>query len=286
MRLLPLFLFLPLVGCGDSPRQTGGTQSPEATSGAPIDQRVRDLVSTLTPPAATADGAERSSWFQRRRTMLDELNQAGPDLGQAVLDEYHAHPEAPLDVRRGLLEVAAHNLPEEVRDELAMLVTQYGDDLGLRTKACELLAQTSPKEAFELLEPLILEHRPGKTLPPEEIMVSSYATAARLAKLDPVETLSTLAADIFAEQTARLMALKELAKHPGIRSRETLRTVLVESTGNAYLRRGAAQALASHAKVDDDTAAQFCAILDEVMNKESDLNFQTFLVSMIEKYCQ
>ena len=280
MRLLSLSLVLLTAACGAS--GTGSAQASDAT----LQRQVRDLVSALTPPPATANSAVRSEWFKRRKELIKELSSAGEPLGSAVFAEFQEHPDALLDVRRGLLEVAARNLGETLAPTLTTMMTEYGEDLGLRTKACELLALTSPATAVEVLEPLILEARPGRTLPPEEIMVSSYATAARLAGIDPVDTLSTISADLFSEQTARLMAVKEIAKYPGVRARETLRIVLVESTGNAYLRRAAAQALVAHAKVDSDTDAQLCGILDEVMNKESDINFQTFLVSMIEKYCR
>jgi len=280
MRLISLLLLLFATACNPS------TSEADAATTAQLQRQVRDLVTALTPPPATANSAVRNEWFARRKDQIKTLNTAGEALGLAVLDEFQAHPEAPLDVQRGLLEVASRNLPEVMRPVLTELVLEYGgDNLGLRTKACELLAETSPQEAFDLLAPLITERRSGRTLPPDEIMVSSYSTAARLSGSDPVPVLSTIAADLFSEQTARLMAVKELAKHAGVRSRETLRTVLVESTGNAYLRRAAAQAIVAHAKVDSDTEAQLCAILDEVMNKESDVNFQSFLISIIEKNC-
>ena len=280
MRLLPAFLLSLLLACGSS------EPTANAPASAAVQRQVRDLVTALTPPPATANSAVRGDWFQRRDAIMKESRTAGPALGQAVLEEFEASGDALLDVRRGLLEVAAYNLPEVVQPELTRLLLEYGEDLGLRTKACELLAVTSPAVAVEVLEPLITQRLPGKTLPPDEIMVTSYGRAASLAGVNPVPVLSNLAADLFAEQTARLMAIKELARHAGARSRETLRTVLVESTGNAYLRRAAAQGIVAHAEVDGETKLQMCAILEEVMNKEADLNFQGFLVSMLEKHCR
>jgi hypothetical protein len=280
MRLLPLLVLLLITAC------TGSGASQARPLDAKAQRQVRDLVTALTPVSATANSAVRGQWFTRRKALIEELNTAGEALGQAAFDELMAHPEAPLDVRRGLLEVAARNLPEALRPELVRLMTEYGEDIGLRTKACELLAQTSPVTALELLEPLITEHRPGRTLPPEEIMVTSYAIAADLAEIDPVPVLSAIAADLFAEQTARTMAVRKLGNYAGARSRETLRIVLVESTGNAYLRRAAAQTLVVQAKIDPKTDAELCSFLEEVMNKESDLNFQSFLVRMIERHCR
>ena len=89
-----------------------------------------------------------------------------------------------------------------------------------------------------------------------------------------------------------MVALAERRVHPvellheGERSRETMRTVLVESTGNAQLRRVAAQSLLAHRKVDAETDATFCTIMEEVMNKEADINFQHFLVNVIEEHCR
>ena len=275
--LLPLLLLPLLLACG------AGEQRP--AEDADVARRIRDLVSALTPPPPTANSAVRDDFYNRRRATMDELADAGPEIGLAALDAYAADPEALLDVRRGLLEVAAWNAPTETTPVLVELFSEYGESLGLRTKACELLAVAAPAQAIDLISTVLEDRYPGKTYPPEEAMVRAYEDACNRSGEDYVPLLSILAADLYEEQTGRLMALRALGRAPGARSRETLRTVLVESTGNAYLRREAAKSLRDHRAIDPETEASFCDMLTEIMNREADLNFQQFLVNMIQEHC-
>lgn len=216
---------------------------------------------------------------------MESMRNAGPEVGRAVYDEYQGNPDATLDVRRGLLEVAAFAAPDMMESELVQLVENYGEHLGLRTKACELLAETHPATAVAVLEPFILEPRPGVTLPPADIMVMSYAKAARAINYDAIDTLTSIATNLFVDETARQFAIREVAKYPGARAREAIRILMIESTGNAYLRRDAVKAFVEQAEIDPETKAILCDTLIEVTNKETDVNFQVFMINVVEKYC-
>ena len=56
--------------------------------------------------------------------------------------------------------------------------------------------------------------------------------------------------------------------------------MLIESTGNGYLRRKAAQALLT---ADPEGC---CARLQQTIEQEADLNFAHFLYDMIETNCR
>jgi hypothetical protein len=289
MRLFLACLFVSSVAsCApDAPISTSTQAPPSASSAGSVDvaRQVRDLISALTPPPATSNSAIMSAFYNRRREMLESMRDAGPEVGRAVYDEYQGNPDAILDVRRGLLEVAAFAAPGMMEAELVHLVENYGEHLGLRTKACELLADTHPAKAVAVLEPFILEPRPGVTLPPADIMVMSYSRAARACDYDAIDTLTSVATNLFIDETARQFAVREVAKFPGARAREAIRILMIESTGNAYLRRDAVKAFVEHSKIDPETKAILCDTLLEVTDKETDVNFQVFMINVVEKYC-
>ena len=277
--LLSLLIAPLLLNCG------GSTEVQATNLG--VDRQIRDLISALSPSPPTANSAVKSDWIDRRREIESKLATAGPEVGQAALDRFLESDEPILDIRRGLLRVAVQNLPEETAPLLEALFEEYGEDLGLRTSAIELLAESSPADAIRLVEPILAARRPGKTYPPAERLVACYAKAAKNAGLTDLAavTLADYASNLFLDQAGRVVAVKALSNYPGPHTRATLRTVLVESTGDAYLRRMAADALVKQSKVDPETAASLCDILNDVMNKEADVNFQLFLVNMIAKYC-
>jgi hypothetical protein len=79
---------------------------------------------------------------------------------------------------------------------------------------------------------------------------------------------------------ARHLAIRELGKHPGEASRKALETLLVESAGSSYQRRLAAQSL--RASVPEEEA---CALFRATLEREADVNFEAFLIDMIEDFC-
>jgi hypothetical protein len=277
--LITALLALLFTNCGGSPEVKA--------TGQDTDRQIRDLISALTPASPTANSAVQSDWIDRYREVMDRLSEAGPEVGQAALDKFHESDDAILDVRRGLLRVAAHNLPAETVGLLETLFEEFGEHLGIRMAALELLVQTSPTDAIRLLEPILAARRPGKTYPDPERLVTCYAEAALASELgeQAALTLAGYASNLFFDQTGRKVAVQKLVDYPSPHSRETLRIVLVESTGNAYLRRIAANTLVKMAKTDAATKDALCGILNDVMNKEADVNFQLYLVNMITEHC-
>lgn len=286
---LPFCLCILIAACGSaSDDSAAAAPSTDSDAAMPIEvaRQVRDLVSALTPPPPTSNSAIMSDFHNRRREVLTELKAGGPELGRAVKRELLDNPDHILDVRRGLLEVAAFTVPNEMEAELVELVTVFGEDLGLRTKACELLAATHPAKAVEVLEPLITDARPGLTLPPADIMVKSYADAAKASGHDAIDPLTEIATNLFIDETARLYAVRAVATYTGSRAREAIRILVIESTGNGYLRRMAVRALLDQAKIDPETEAVMCTMLTEITDKETDVNFMQYMINVLEKHCQ
>jgi len=183
-------------------------------------------------------------------------------------------------VRVGLLEVAAHAAPEDTHDVLVDLVGVFGEDLYVRTRACELLAETFPEEAAEVLEPLLTERRRSGTYPPEDRMLAAWLTAKERLGEDPSQTLARMATDMNEYAEARHLATRRLAGTTDPHGRAALEQLLVESSGNAYLRRLAAQSLQETLPPE-----VFCKKIEEVANHEADPAFQVFLVDMSERNC-
>jgi hypothetical protein len=122
----------------------------------------------------------------------------------------------------------------------------------------------------------------SQTLPPQEFIVRAWVTACERTQSDPVPALADAAANLFMEEAARVRAVKELGRHPGNRlAEQALSMILVESTGDGYLRRMAAQGLI--AMLPRETA---CSLLTQVADKEADTNFLFFLRDALDKYCQ
>ncbi|MFT7487275.1 MAG: HEAT repeat protein, partial [Candidatus Paceibacteria bacterium] len=85
----------------------------------------------------------------------------------------------------------------------------------------------------------------------------------------------------YKDDAARHQAVKELGKHKTPHAHMALRQILVESTGNAYLRRKAAQAIK-----ESFPREEACAIFAEISTMEADNNFLLFLADMIEDNCE
>lgn len=273
--VLGTLLFAACSGSAGSPARAGGSPS-----SAEIEKTLRDLIAAVTPASPAAPPIERSNWFGRRSALLEELRAGGPELGRAALARYRESAEASVDVRIGLLDVAAHAAPQETREVLVDLVTTYGADLGLRTKACELLAVSSPETAVSLLEPLITSSTRGATYPQDDRMVEAWLTAMRSLKRDPAEVLARIVTDPNLPPESRHFAARTLGEEPSPVGRQALEVALTESGGNNYLRRVALQSLQKTLPADE-----FCPKIRAVFDHEADLNFQIFLSSALEKYC-
>lgn len=270
--LSALLVTLPwMVGgaCSEAP-----PEDPEAAL------RLQTLVDALDPPPADATSDKKNAYYLRREEVLEEMSTAGPELGAMALQLFDERADAKPAIRKGLLEVAAKNLGAEIVPRLEEIFGEYGWDLGERGLACKLLAEVAPERAVELLEPLILEARPRQTLPPGEEMITAWSDACVALDRDRTDVLLRISTDIYQEDRNRTVAVELLGTIDGPRPRQALETVLVESTGNGYVRRKAAQALRD--RLPEEEA---CAIFERVIALEADINFQRFLADLIERNC-
>lgn len=265
-------------GCSEEPAEARAESTEPAQSPA---LAIHDLVQAVQPLPPTAGLNEQNEWHARRKATLERLRVAGPEVGRAAWQRYRDQPDEIVDVRIGLLDVAAHNVPDETREHLMELVADFGPDLALRRAACELLAETAPSAAVEVLEPIVLRRLRKETYPPEDKMLAALCLAKRSLGEDPSELLATVATDLRQTDDARHLAIRELTGTQSPRGRAALDQILVESGLNSYLRRLAAQALQKTLPKEE-----FCARAAEVMEREADVNFQVFLASLVEANCR
>jgi hypothetical protein len=263
-------------------RADSSAEANPSLSGASAVALVEDLVRALTPLPPSAAAGSQNDWYAQRRAILERMRVGGADVGRAALCEYTARSKsAAAATLVGLLDVAAHNVPEEVAPELERLVKTYGPDLLLRGEAAAILAQTSPDRALSLLEPFLRAPRVALTLPPSERLLAAWICAADARGVDKADLLCALATDLGQAGDARTLATKALATCPAERVRPALESLLVESSGNNYVRRIAAQSLCELLPAED-----LCATLREVASREADPVFAAFLGSMMDANCR
>jgi HEAT repeat protein len=133
----------------------------------------------------------------------------------------------------------------------------------------------------ELLGPLVLETQPTVTLPPREGLLAAWCVAAEASGTPRTPLLAEVATDLYQLDEVRARAVEELGHESDPAAGHALHTVLIESTGNAYLRRKAAQSIARVLPREEA-----CAVLEQVFTHEADLNFQRFLAAQIEELCR
>lgn len=262
---------------------TLGACSPdsEAAGGATPVRELQDLITALKPVEATAVPVVKSEWHLTRKRTLERLRKGSPELGHEALRILREERPELAEVRAGLLDVAAHTAPGEAEPLLVDLVLHFGEDLLVRREATELLGRTAPQRAFQELEPVLRERYDGRTYPPEEQMLSAWLEAARKLEKDPVPLLALIVTDISRQQDIRHLAARTLGSYPSPLGRQALETVLVESSGNGYIRRIALQALQESIAKDE-----FCAEALRVQQNESDPAFIDFIESMLVTHCR
>ena len=262
-----------------------GCDRPARADAAPTcDGQLKELIEVLSPLGKTVTSDITDRRFIRGQELLGILRASDRACGLKALAILHEKPEdgkpRPVDVERALIDVGAHAAPEDAAPLLEALVTEYGPSLDLRTEATLLLAEIRPARAIEILQPLVTQAKPGKTLPPAEFIVEAFTRACDAAGRSPVPELADVATNLFMDETARIRAAKKLGKRNDPLAIQALQAILVESTGDGYLRRMAAQGLRDTLSREDG-----CEIFRKVADKEADLNFIEFLRDMIEKNC-
>jgi HEAT repeat protein len=251
-----------------------------AASGAPKSE-IQDLMTALTPPPATEIPTVKSEWHLTRKRTLERLRSASRAHGLEALRVYREEPPALPEVRAGLLDVAAHTAPEESAELLVELTTTFGEELLVRTRATELLGECLSARAALVLEPILHGRADGRTYPPEERMLDAWVTAMERLELDPVPLLALIATDIQRAQDVRHSATRALGRHDSPQSRQALHVLLVESTGNGYIRRLALQSLRELLP-----RAEFCELAKTVQSREADTEFIEFLESALNRDCR
>ncbi len=275
---LCLALAWPAACSGGGPVQS----QPEsgAESAADHERDLRDLISAVSPLAPTATALQERDWYLRRREIFERLRRGSHAFGVKALEQYRQRAESSREVRAALLDVAAHAAPEEARPLLVELTTTFGEDLGLRKTAVELLGKTAPESAIEILEPLLMAQQASATYPPADALLGAYVEAMEREGRDPTAVLAFLATDMRQVDAARNLALRELGKRPSPSGRQALEAVLVESLGDNLARRYAVQALEATL-----TEEELCPLLQRIFDNEADIGFQQFLASMLEERC-
>lgn len=277
--LFPLVLLSALGACSPDASATTSS-SAESPSKATVEREVLDLIQAVTPASPTLPPAEKNAWFGRRRETLERMRAGGPEIGLEALRMYGERDDDLPEIRAGLLDVAAHAAPEETRPVLIELLKEYGDELFVRTQAALFLGDTSPETAIEEIEPILANETRG-TYPPDERLLEAWNQAAIATDYDRMPLLCDIATDQNREQSCRHQAVRLLGELPGEQSRQALELVLVESSGNQYIRRIAAQSLQSTLASED-----LCELLRGVVDREADTNFQIFLDNMIQQSCR
>jgi HEAT repeat protein len=242
---------------------------------------VRDLITALTPPPGDAIPVVKSEYHLQRKRTLERLRGAGEAHGREALRVLREEPPSTPDVRAGLLDVAAHAAPEASEPLLVELTTTFGEDLLVRKRACELLGTTRPERAIEVLEPILRNEADGRTYPPEETMLEAWTAAMEALERDPVPLLALVATDLQRTQDVRHLATRALGRHDTPLSRQALETLLVESSGNGYIRRLALQSLRELLP-----QAEFCALVKRTQSNEADPEMIVFFQSALDLRCR
>lgn len=282
LRALPHVLVgLLLCALVPSCDESGGSKA-GALSASEAQSRIEAFVESLQPVEATATSDIQDRAFRRATQMREELSRAGREAGLAALRAFQSRPEATLDQQWPLLEVAAMNCPTELEPLLVKLITSYDGErgMGLATQAVRIFAESSPKSAIALFEPMLRAPWEHKTKPSQEALVDGWARAAQRLGLKEARVLCDVLVDIRQPPDARYAAVNRLPQIGGERAIAALREVLLEASSDGMLRRKAAQAL-----VDIAPRKQACELLVQVSEHESDEHFLTFLGSMLDKHC-
>lgn len=244
--------------------------------------RIQELIEALEPIEETVTSDVVDRWFVRQQRLVGEASEGERDLGVAALAAYANDPGDATTVRRGLLIVAARAAPEDARDLLHHLMVDYGHPIDDRTEAALLLAEVAPELFLDSArEPLRRRDHARKTMPPDEFLVQGWVSACEKLGRSPVPMLADVVTNLAIEDAARHLAAGELGRFPDPLGRSALETAMIESTGNGYLRRKAAQAIR-----DSVPREEACELFRHVLEREVDINYAIFMRNMIDLNCR
>jgi len=243
-------------------------------------RRAQALAAALSPPPADETSDVRDAWMRRRKAVLLALRRPDTALGIELMRRLREEPALPAEVRRGFVQVIGSTGAPDAPDMLSALVGTYGPDLGERRAAAEALADCDPRRAHELLGPLVVDARKSSTYPPNDALLEAWLRAVHSLGIDPTPSLARIATDLHQDDGSRHLAVRRLGERGSPAATHALEAILIESTGNAYLRRLAAQGL-----VRSLARADACAILRRVADREADPGFLEFLANLLEANC-
>lgn len=247
-------------------------------------QRVAELLRSLQPldPTLTSDHHDR--WFMDNKILVERLEATSrPQVGWAALHAFTNYPQRHHAIRRTLLALGARVSPKEAEPLLAELAFTYGHFIEDRSEALLLLAEVAPETFFAGAEAHIRRQgMPKQTAPNDEFFVEGWRVACERSGRSPVPMMAQVATNYALEPYARVIAVRSLGAHADDpRASGAIRTTLVESSGNGYLRMVSAQTVLS--SFPKETA---CELLTEVWSRESNVNFARFLDDVIQTNCR
>lgn len=262
-------------------RNGPGGAAPAPAQRSAAREQVARLVELLQPVEETLTSDKLDAIFIEQVTLRSELRESGRAVGLEALRVLREEGSEVVNLECALLEVAAYAAPEDTLPLLETLVEEYGPALYLRAEAARLIGETAPERALAVLEPWLRKTKPGKTMPPMEFLVMGYVAACERTGTSPVDVLADVATNLYMEESARHMAVRELGSHDEPLARQALLAILTESTGNAYMRRRAVQGL-----VRSMPREEGCQLFAQVLDREADLNFAAFLADVLDKNCR
>lgn len=254
----------------------------------PIGQAARDeiveFVRGMQPLKESLTSDHHDRHFILNQRAARRLSQStDEEVGWAALHAFTNYPGEHTNVRRELLTIGARVSPKEAAPLLETLAFTYGHRLSDRAEAVLLLGEAAPETLLLGARPYLeRQGKPFQTAPPDEFYLRGWLTACERTGRDPVPMLAQCAMNLALEQYTRHLAVQELAKHTDDPlARGALEAALVESTGNAYIRRMAAQSI-----VAGYSREEACTILERVAMREADINMARFLDVTIQENCR
>ncbi len=251
--------------------------------GAPVSQAARDeikaFVEAMIPPPLEETSDLHDQWLHRTRALIKDLETRGEELGHAALHAFSGEVSDRTVTRHALLSIGARCAPESAAPLLNELMGTYGYRIDDRTSAATLLAEADPALFMQSAGPhLRRRERASKTMPPDEFLIRGWVTACAKSGKSAVDMCADVATNLVIDPPARYAATEALGKFPhDPLAREALKANLVESTGDSYLRRKAAQAI--RVSFNHEEA---CALFSHVLSLEVDATFAAFLTDMLQ----
>jgi len=265
-------------GVGGVQRDSAGIPLSAEISEA-VRAEIKAFVDAMIPPPIEATSDLHDDWLQETRALRKQLETREEEIGNAALHAFTGEVSDRTVTRNALLTIGARCSPQAAAPLLRELMVTYGYRYDDRTSAAVLLAEVDPEMYMTAaVDHLRRRKRASKTMPPDEFLIRGWVTACETAGKSPVDMLADVATNLIIDPPARYAAAEALGRYPDVNlGREALKACLVESTGDAYLRRKAAQAIRA-----SFNAEEACSLFSYVLTREVDATFAMFLDDMLQ----